>query len=268
MLVLRALDGAEHLLALHDAQHLSAGVDEQIAIGLGERGVAVGGEDAAQVRALEDRHRDERDASARARVVRDLAGLGRADDQRLAIAQDRAEHTRRGQPRHLGDVVGFGHDLLELHALAVVLDPDQRDGARAERALERREHPARRVADHADAADREQPLLFVARPRRAAARPERGGDQPVVARRLAQRGELVVEPLRAAVAITRASARAADRVRGGRARRIQRVQSDRDAQCLVMPVRTNSAASRNSAAPSVAIAPGRAITVAANATIA
>ena len=37
VLVLRALDGAEHLLGLHDAQHLAAGIGEQIAIGLGER---------------------------------------------------------------------------------------------------------------------------------------------------------------------------------------------------------------------------------------
>ena len=49
VLVLRALDGAEHLLGLDDAQHLRAGIGEQIAIGLGERRVAIGGEDAAQV---------------------------------------------------------------------------------------------------------------------------------------------------------------------------------------------------------------------------
>ena len=94
VLVLRALDGAEHLLGLHDAQHLRARVGEQIAIGLGERRVAIGGEDAAQVAALDDRHRDERDAGAAAVVVRQLAGLGRGDEQRLAIAQHRAEHAR------------------------------------------------------------------------------------------------------------------------------------------------------------------------------
>ena len=111
VLVLRALDGAEHLLGLHDAQHLPAGIGEQIAIGLGERRVAIGGEDAAQVAALEDRHRDERDARAAAVVVRQLARLRRGDEQRLAIAQHRAEHAGARQPRRLGDVVGVATRL-------------------------------------------------------------------------------------------------------------------------------------------------------------
>ena len=88
-----------------------------------------------------------------------------------------------------------------------------------------REHPARRVADHADAADREQPLFLVARARCAAARAERRGDQAIVARRVAQRGELLVEPRRAAARDSARSARAAARRARPRRRRGTRAWS-------------------------------------------
>ena len=200
-------------------------------------------------------------------VVGKLPGLGRGAQQRLAIAQHRAEHAGIRQPRGLGDVVGIGGDLLELDPLAVVVDPQQRDRARAERALERREHPARRVADHADAADREQALLLVAGARRAARRPERGGDQPVVAARTRAARSAPRRAERRGGGGTARSARAA----AARARRRRRSGTIawRPAANTVrsaIPVRTSSAASRSSAAPSVATAPGRASTVIANAT--
>jgi hypothetical protein len=223
VLVLGALDRAEHLLGLDDAQDLRAGVGEQIAIGLGERRVAVGGEDAAQVAVLDQRHRDQRHAGAPTLVVGQLAGLGRRAQQRLAIAHHRAEDPGRRQARGLGDVVGVGRDLLELDALAVVVEPEQRDRGGAERALERGEHPARGVTDHADAADREQALLLVAAARRPAAGPQRRGDQPVVARRVAQREQLVVEPRRAPPAVARGQAAQQQHVRGRGAEQVRNV---------------------------------------------
>ena len=53
--------------------------------------------------------------------------LGRAPrilaSRTVFVADDRAEDPGRGQTRSLGDVVRVGRDLLELHALAVVIDP-------------------------------------------------------------------------------------------------------------------------------------------------
>ena len=99
VLVLRALDRAEHLLGLHDAQDLRAASASRSRSASVERRVAIGREHAAQVAALDQRHGDQRRAGAPALVVRQLAGLGRGAQQRLAIAHHRAEHAGDGEPR-------------------------------------------------------------------------------------------------------------------------------------------------------------------------
>jgi hypothetical protein len=227
VLVLRALDRAEHLLGLHHPQHLRAGVGQEVAIGLGERRLAVGRQDPAQVAVLDQRHRDQRQPGAPRLVVRQLPGLGRRAQQRLAIAHHRAEDPGRRQPRQLGDVVGVRRDLLELDPLAVVVEPQQRHRHRPERSLQRAQHPARGVADHPDPADREQPLLLVAPARRPAARPQRRRDQPVVARRVAQRAELLVEPRRPPPPVARGQPAQQHRVRRRRPRQVRRVDRRR-----------------------------------------
>jgi hypothetical protein len=61
---------------------------------------------------LDDWHGDEGHAGATALVVRELAGLGRRTQERLAIADHGAEDAGVREARLLGDVVGVGRDFL------------------------------------------------------------------------------------------------------------------------------------------------------------
>jgi hypothetical protein len=203
VLVLGALDRAEHLLGGDRADDLLRGVGHQLdRAGVEAHLVLVGAQHAAQVRALEHRHRHHRGAvgDAGVVVVRQLAALGR-HHHRGAIAHHRAEQAGRRQR------VGRRPDRREseITSLSLSRSPSPHQASTTvrapERALDRGQDPRGRVVDQRHAAGGQQALLVVAGPGRAAGRAQRGGDQPVVAGALVHRVELAGQAQLAAAAV-------------------------------------------------------------------